>query len=197
MPKQNELDKIALGSGTLYCVEFTGSGNALPEDAEIEKEENILGRIQGGASVEYGQTLYTAEDDLGLAKRTVLTKEEVKLKSGIMTWNAYVLEKLVATGRVAEDAAKKTRTIKIGGIGNTNGKRYLLRFVNNDPIYGKTRLTIAGTNQGGLSLAFAQDKETVINAEFLAEPLDSEGTLVIYEEFAPELTEPAPVNLSK
>lgn len=197
MPEQNELERIALGSGTLYCMEFAGSGTALPEDAVIETEANILGRIQGGASVEYGQTLYTAEDDLGLAKRTVLTKEEVKMKSGIMTWNAYVLEKLTSTGRITEDAAKKTRTIKIGGVGNTNGKRYLLRFVNNDPIYGKTRLTIAGTNQAGLTLAFAKDKETVINAEFLAEPLDGEGTLVIYEESAPELTEPAPANLSK
>lgn len=184
---KNELDKIALGSGTLYCVDFEGSAAALPDDAEIETDANILGRIQGGASVEYAQTLYTAEDDLGLAKRTVLTKEEVKLKSGIMTWNANTLNKLVSTGRVVENAEKKTRTIKIGGVGNTSGKSYLLRFVNDDPEYGKTRLTVAGTNQAGLSIAFAKDKETVINAEFLAEPLDSEGTLVIYEEAAPEL----------
>lgn len=192
---KNDLQKIVLGSGTLYCVEFTGSDTALPDDTDIEKTENILGRIQGGASVEYSQTLYTAEDDLGLAKRTVLTKEEVKLKSGIMTWNAYLLEKMTSTGRVTEDATKKIRTIKIGGVGNTNGKRYLLRFVNDDPIYGKMRLTIAGTNQAGLTIAFTRDKETVINAEFLAEPLDGEGTLVIYEEAIQDSA--AAVDLSK
>lgn len=185
---KTELEKITLGSGTLYCVDFEGNTAALPDDAEIETDANILGRIQGGASLEYTQTLYPAEDDLGLAKRTFLTKEEVKLKSGIMTWNANTLAKLVSTGRVSEDTAKKTRTIKIGGIKNVNGKSYLLRFVNDDPVNGKTRLTIAGTNQAGLTLAFAKDKETVINAEFLADPLDSEGTLVIYQESAPELT---------
>lgn len=31
-------------------------------------------------------------------------------------------------------------------------------------------------------MAFAKDQETVINAEFKAQPADSNGTLIIYEE---------------
>ena len=39
-----------------------------------------------------------------------------------------------------------------------------------------------GVNQGGISMAFAKDKETVVDAEFKAMPMDSEGTLVEYVE---------------
>ena len=180
----NELEKIPLGSGNLYCLEFTGE---IPADETVETDANILGRIQGGATLEYTQTNYTAKDDSGLAKRTLLTEEEAKLKSGIMTWNAHTLNKLVSTGRVTEDAEKKKRVIKIGGLANANGKRYLLRFVNLDPVYGRTSITIVGANGAGLNLAYTKDKETVVNAEFIAEPLDGEGTLIIFEEDAPEL----------
>lgn len=34
-------------------------------------------------------------------------------------------------------------------------------------------------------MAFAKDKETVINAEFKAMPMDSEGTLIEYKEAIP------------
>lgn len=38
-------ESIVLGSGDLYCMEFTGVGEALPENAVIETEENRLGHI--------------------------------------------------------------------------------------------------------------------------------------------------------
>ena len=43
-------ERIVLGSGKLYCVEYSGT---LPEDATIETADNLLGYIGGGASVEY------------------------------------------------------------------------------------------------------------------------------------------------
>ena len=43
-------------------------------------------------------------------------------------------------------------------------------------------MTIVGKNTVGITLAWAKDKETVVDAEFTATPLDSDGTLVIYEE---------------
>ena len=42
--------------------------------------------------------------------------------------------------------------------------------------------TIVGKNTAGFTLAFAKDKETVIDAEFAAIPSDAEGTLIIYKE---------------
>ena len=41
---------------------------------------------------------------------------------------------------------------------------------------------IVGQNEAGFTLAFAKDKETVVDAEFKASPMDSEGTLIHYEE---------------
>ena len=47
---------------------------------------------------------------------------------------------------------------------------------------GDVRVTVVGKNQSGFTLAFAKDKETVIDAEFKAQPHDTEGTLIKYEE---------------
>ena len=168
---------ITLGSGKMYIVEYTG---AIPADTEIEKEENLIGYIQGGAELEYKPEFYTAEDDLGKAKKTIITKEEAKLKSGVMTWNAETLQKLSSTGRVTE--ANGVRTIKIGGIDNNDNKNYIIHFVHEDSVDGDVRVTIVGKNTAGFTLAFAKDKETVIDAEFEAIPADDEGTLIIYKE---------------
>ena len=171
--------KIVLGSGKLFCMEYSGS---LPADDAIEIDDNNLGLIQGGASIEYKPTYYEAKDDLGQAVKTVLTAEEATFKSGIMTWNGKTLEKLTNTARVEDDTDKGRRTVKIGGLSNYDGKRYLFRFVNDDPADGKTRVTVVGNNQAGFTMAFAVDKETVIDAEIKAMPCDGQGTLVIYDE---------------
>ena len=41
---------------------------------------------------------------------------------------------------------------------------------------------IIGNNQAGFTIAFAKDSETVIDAEFKAQPMDKEGTLILYTE---------------
>jgi len=175
----NNLEKIPLGSGKLYIDEFTGT---LPEYSTIEVESKLLGYIQNGASVSYKPTFYEAKDDLGLVSRKIITDEEVILKSGVMTWNGDTLEKLCSTARVTEDATTHTRTVKIGGIGNYNDKKYVIHFLYKDSTYGDVRCTIVGSNEAGLEMAFAKDKETVVNVEFKAQPLDEEGTLIIYKE---------------
>jgi len=170
-------ERIVLGSGKLYCVEYSGT---LPEDTVIEAADNLLGYISGGCSVEYKPTFYSCKDDLGIVQKTVLTDEEAILKSGVMTWNADVLQKLCTTGRVT--TAEKVRTLKIGGLGNQDGKNYVIHFVHEDA-EGTIRLTIVGRNEAGFTLTFAKDKETVIDAEFKAQPkIDTEGTLIVYKE---------------
>jgi hypothetical protein len=169
--------RIVLGSGKLYAVEFTGT---IPEDATIETEDNLLGLIQGGATLEYKPEFYEAVDDLELVSKTILTKEETTLKSGIMTWCGNTLKRLCSTARVKDTSGK--RTVKIGGVANQDGKSYLIRFVHEDAEDGNIRITIVGKNEAGFSFTFAKDKETVIDAEFKAKPLDSEGTKIIYTE---------------
>lgn len=168
---------IVLGSGTFYVMEFTGE---IPEDSVIEVESNILGLVQGGASVEYKPTYYTAKDDFGKKQKTIITDEEALMKSGICTFNGNTLAKISSTARVTTNGNK--RIVKIGGVGNDNGKKYLIRFHHEDKVDGDIRVTIVGRNEAGFSLAFAKDKETVVDAEFKAAPHDTDGTLILYEE---------------
>ena len=174
-------DRIILGSGKVYVKEFTGE---LPEVSTIETAENKIGHISGGATLEYKPSYYEAKDDLGLVSKTIITDEEVTFKTGVMTFDGNTLSKLCETGRVTEAAGK--RTVKIGGVGNRNGKSYVIHFVHEDKVDGSVRVTIVGKNQAGFALTFAKDKETVIDAEFKALPQDSEGTLIKYEEEIPE-----------
>lgn len=181
-------ERIVLGSGYLYISEFDSKTKAIPTNVEIEKDENLLGLIQGGAEVTYKPSYYEAKDDMGKVSKTILTEEEATLKSGIMTWCGKTLEKLCETARVIEDKVKKIRTVKIGGVGNATGKKYVIHFVHKDETDGDIRVTIVGNNQAGFSFAFAKDKETVIDAEFKAAPQDKEGTLILYEEGMAETT---------
>jgi hypothetical protein len=175
-----EKEKITLGSGKLYTAVFAGT---IPTDVLLEVPENLLGLIEGGAAIEYKPKFATVTDDLGLVSKTILTEEEATMKSGVMTWNGKTLAKICSTARVTEATGK--RTVKIGGIGNQDGKKYVIRFVHLDPIDGDVRVTIVGSNQAGFKMAFTKDKATIVDAEFKAEPNDSEGTLIIYEETTP------------
>lgn len=175
----DELKRIPLGSGEIYVTEFTGT---IPADTVIETKNNILGYIQGGASIEYKPTYYTAKSDNGKASKTVLTEEELTLKLGLITWNTNVLNKLIATGTVTNSDDGKKRTLKLGGTANQNVVKYIYRFVNNDKVDGDIRVTVVGSNQAGFSLSFTRDKESAVNPEIKAEPLNDEGRLMIYEE---------------
>ena len=169
---------IVLGSGGLYVMEFAGD---IPENNIMETEANRLGYIQGGATLEYKPTFHVAKDDFAIVRKDILTDEEATLKSGVMTWCGETLQKLCATARV-DDSTPGIRKVKVGGIGNQDGKKYLFHFWHKDPNDGDIRVTIVGTNQAGFKIAFVKDKETVIDAVFKAMPSDDEGTLVIYEE---------------
>ena len=171
------MDKITLGSGKLYALLYDGS---VPEIEEIVVEKNRLGYIQGGATLEYKPSFYEAKDDLGCITKTIVTEEEVTLKSGIMTFNGDTLNKLCDTARVSDDGSK--RTVLIGGTGNQKQESYVLLFHHEDKVDGDIHIIIVGNNQSGFSLAFAKDKETVIDAEFKAKPMDSDGTLIKYIE---------------
>lgn len=174
-------EKIILGSGKLYVAEFAGA--TIPTDETLEVESNLLGLIIGGATLVYKPKFVTVADDLGLVQKTILTEEEVTLKSGILTWNGKTLTKICSTARVTETAGK--RTVKIGGINNQDGKLYVIRFLHEDTADGNVRVTVVGNNQAGFSLAFVKDKQTVVDAEFIASPMDTEGTKIIYEEDIP------------
>ena len=176
MSKRQDNDKITLGSGDLMIKEYTGTR---PEYTDFT-EDDLLGRIKGGCTLEYSGEWYDALDDRGKAVKTIITEEEALLKSGIMTWNGDTLAYLCSTARVEE--ADGIRKVKIGGVGNHNGKSYALCFHHTDKADGDVWLLIHGVNQSGIEIVFAKDEETVIDAEFKCLPQDDEGTLIQYIE---------------
>ena len=174
---KRDAEVITLGSGDLMIKEYT---DTMPAYTDFKAETDLLGRIQGGATLEYKGTWYEAKDDTGKAVKTIVTEEEATLKSGVCTWNGVTLGKLCSTARVTE--AEGIRTVKIGGVGNHDGKSYALCFHHTDKVDGDVWVVVRAVNQGGFSLAFAKDKETVIDAEFKCLPQDEDGTLIQYVE---------------
>lgn len=175
----NDSTDIMLGSGELYMVVFDGS--TIPADAEIEVEANRAGNIKGGAKLTYSVTSQTVSSDNGRVKRTILTEETVKLVTGMMTWAENWLKACIATARLDATATGRRR-YKIGGLGNQHGERYLFRFVHEKTDKRKVRIDITGPNTGEVGINFNTDDPTTIDAEITAEPLDTEGTLVIFDE---------------
>ena len=105
-------------------------------------------------------------------------------KSGILTWNADVLDKLCSTATVTSSTGKKT--VKIGGVDNFDNQMYVIRFVHKDDIEGDIRVTVVGNNTAGFELQFQPDTETVLNAEFECVPgVGAKGVLVVFEETVP------------
>lgn len=172
-------DEIILGSGDLYIVEFTGE---IPEDATIEADANRAGNIKNGATLEYSTESQTVQDDKGRVKKTIITKETVTFKTGLMTWVKQYMQALVQTARIDETTKTGHRVYKLGGLANLNKTRYLWRFVHTRDDGRKLRITVTGKNTGTISLAFQPENETVVDAEITADTLDSAGTLVILDD---------------
>lgn len=176
--KNRDAEVITLGSGDLMIKEYTG--NKIPSYSDFSAATDLLGRIQGGASLEYKGTWYEAKDDTGKVTKTIITDEEATLKSGVLTWNGKTLKQICSTARVTETGG--IRKVKIGGISNNDGKSYAICFHHHDAVDGDVWIVVRGVNQAGFSLAFAKDKETVVDAEFKCLPMDEEGTLIEYNE---------------
>lgn len=174
-------ENITLGSGKAYIVEYTSGTNLSHTD--ICKEDNLLGHIKGGAELTYTEETYEEKDDLGLVSKVITTSEEAILKLGLLTWNGTTLKHLADRCTVTE--AQGTRTIKIGGAGNTQGKEWAVCFHHQDKKDGDLWVIIRGRNTAGLTLTFSAEAGTVMEPEFKALPQDDNGTLItLIEEIA-------------
>jgi hypothetical protein len=167
-------ENITLGSGKAYIAEYTAG--ALPSHTEICKEENLLGYIKGGAELSYTEETYEEKDDLGFVSKVITTSEEAILKLGLLTWNGTTLQHLIDRCKVTE--ATGTRTVHIGGAGNTQGKEWVVCFAHEDKKDGNLWVLIRGRNTAGFTLTLAADAGTVIEPEFKALPQDEDGTLI-------------------
>ena len=170
-------NKITLGSGKAYIMEYSGQ---MPEVSAICVEDNLLGKIQGGAELSYTPETHEEKDDLGTVAKVVITAEEAILKLGLITFNGKTLAQLADRCTVAEAAGK--RTVKIGGAGNAQGKEWVVCFHHHDATDGDIWVLVRGANQAGLTLAFAVDAGSKLEPEIKALPCDDNGTLITYIE---------------
>lgn len=175
-------ERIILGSGDLYMVDFTGE---IPDDAAIEVDDNRAGNIKGGATLEYSQTTQTVKDDQGRVNKTILTGEDVKMKTGMITWDKEWMQMVMSTARVDDTTKAGHRIFKIGGLKNRNKKKSLFRFVHTREDGTKLRVTLTGKNTSTVSLAFTNENPTQVDAEITAGNLDTDGTLVIIDDELP------------
>ena len=177
MAKRTDADKITLGSGKAYIMEYTGT---MPEVSAICTDDNLLGKIQGGAELTYTTETHEEKDDLGTVAKVVITAEEAVLKLGLITFNGATLAKLADRCKVTEAEGK--RTLHIGGAGNAQGKEWVVCFAHEDLVDGNIWVLVRGANQAGLTLTYAVDAGTKIEPEFKALPQDNDGTLITYIE---------------
>lgn len=177
MAKRTDPDKITLGSGKAYIMEYDGT---MPEVTAICVDDNLLGKIQGGAELSYTTETHEEKDDLGTVAKVVITAEEAILKLGLITFNGETLAKLADRCKVTEAAGK--RTLHIGGAGNAQGKEWVVCFAHEDLVDGNIWVLVRGANQAGLTLTYAVDAGTKIEPEFKALPQDNDGTLITYIE---------------
>ncbi|MCS6132655.1 hypothetical protein DWV13_13620 [Clostridium botulinum] len=140
------------------------SGSAIPEHAEIEKDEHNVGHCSGGFSIDYKPEKYDVVNSYGKTVKSFITKEELTAKTGILTWALKNLA-LLSTAKFKEDKTKKIRTLTFGGGGSL--KTVLLRFVHEKENGKKIRFTMIGQGGNGFSLEF-NDKELTVDSEITA-----------------------------
>jgi len=174
-------ENIILGSGKLYIADYDAA-TGIPEDDALEIDANRLGLIKGGASLEYTPEEYEIKDDLNEVNKRYVISEEATFKSGILTWDLATLKNLIAAGTYSDDSTNHIRTLKLGGNGAREMKKYVIRFVHNEGDGATFRATLVATASAGLTIAFNPDNEAVIDAEFKAVAHGNQGTQVILTE---------------
>lgn len=167
---------IPIGSGYFHLIEYTGTLSALADLVGQLKESTRFGTTTGGATLTYAGTTHEEKDDLGTVGRIVTIEEEVKLKGGIFSWEPGMIDKLISTARV-DETDQTYNILRIGGLNNDNGKKYVIVFEHIDRQLGNLYIIIVGSNTNGLSIAFAKDNTTKLEPEFTATPQDDDGTL--------------------
>jgi hypothetical protein len=172
---KRDKNSITLGSGKIYLQLL--ANDTVPTVDTFCIDDNLLGYIKGGASLEYTQETYEEKDDLGFVSKIITTNEEAILKCGLLTWNGETLKKLIDRCNVTTGTDGK-RIVKIGGADNAQGGKYAICFKHEDKTDGNLWILMVGKNTAGATLTFAKDTGTVIEPEFKAMPQDKAGTLI-------------------
>lgn len=156
-------DNYVLGSGELYLgtIENVETAN---EETIAKALENV-GAIESGASLSYTPTTKPIESGNRGVIAQILTKEEVKFKTGIITWCIENLSRL-APAKMVEDTEQGTKTLTLGrqGLIPVN----YLRFVHKGNGYDLIINIFKASSEGGFEFTFDKENPLSVNYEFIA-----------------------------
>lgn len=158
----SDINEIVLGAGEVFMYEFTGE--AVPDDSEIEKAKHNVGHCSGGFSIDYKPEKYDVKNQYGKTVKSFITKEEITAKTGILTWSLEKIS-LLSTAKFVAKKSEKVRTLTFGGGGAL--KTVLLRFVHTKENGKKIRFTMIGQGGNGFAIEFGE-KELTVDAEITA-----------------------------
>lgn len=175
------MSEIRIGHADLYVTDYNDS---IPTDATLEVDANLLGKIKGGATIEYKPVEKEIISDDKTVQERYEVGCEVTVKAGVLTWNNAKMKNMIACGEYVDDATTHTRTLKLGSNSISPMKKYVVRLVHPISDTLKYRATILATASDGFGIAFNPENETVIDATFKAMSMSDGTKLILSEDYS-------------
>lgn len=161
-----DINEIILGACDIYMYEYDGGHDApLPTHGEIETDMRNVGHCSGGFSVSYKPSKYEVKNQHGATVRSFITKEEISVKTGILSWDLNNIA-LLSTAEITEDTENNKRKLTFSGRGKAL-KNVLVRAVHTKENGKKIRFTMIGSGGNGFDMEFGE-KELTVDAELTA-----------------------------
>lgn len=157
----NGNNEIILGGGSVYIMPIA-SMIALPSDEEIELPTYNVGWCEAGFKVNYKPKTTEVYNQFEQLVKTFVTREELSVKTGILTWNLKNLTFLSNATMIPATQSNLNNIVVFTGSGEL--ETVLLRFVYTKENGKKIRFTMVGQGGSGFSMDFG-DKATSVNAE--------------------------------
>ncbi len=156
-------EEILMGAGEVYMINF--DGQEIPEDAEIETDQNNVGHCNSGFAIEYKPELYDVKNQYKKIVKRFVVGEELTIKTGIISW---AMEKLamLSTAKYEADKTKKVKKLVFGG--KNPLATVLVRFVHVKGNGKRIRFTAIAQGGNGFALEFSGEKELTIDAQLTA-----------------------------
>lgn len=172
--------QVMLGSGVFYCQKVTNASTAFSMST-LCVSGNQIGLIKGGATLSYSNTKKEVFDDSRAVYKKFITGDAATLKTGLITFDTEALAGLIDGEFTGHTTSTDVDSLKLGGK-TRPAQLYDVAFVHTLESGETISIGMRATNDGGLELAFANDNETVVDLEFNAVSMDSDGTIVLIEE---------------
>ena len=172
--------QVLMGAGEFFVKPYEGGGIKLKE---ICVDDNYAGETQGGAEFNYSMTPYVIEDDNGKLRKRFMTKAEAYLKTGLLTVDVKALGNLMSVGVLKAAEEGSGDVLELTG-GNAAFKQFVVvyRYPKDKEKGLYIYIGMVATNTAPLTLAFAKDKETVVELQFDADTNGVNDVLVTFHE---------------